>query len=300
MSYVTRFHIFSYYLLSVLVLSIFSFRSTSTYLGYPKYYIILLIALPYFITGIARTLFEARLLRSVPPLRRARRQLQFDMTLFALVAAVLLCFELFVYRHAPYTALKTSIWALIIGYFASIDSTLHRVRSSHHQDRSDDAPLSDKALPVSQKLSIFLSTTVLLVILATAISAYGYLLPDPLFADTGAKQIKQEFIVETMFILGIVATLTTRVIFSYSVNLQRMFENQINTLRNVQDGDLKDHVPVLTEDEFGRIAQQTNLIIDQLREKEKIQRTLEQVVSPDIMEKLLGDNQKELKKGREF
>jgi adenylate cyclase len=300
MNYATRFQIFSYYLLSVLVLSVFTFRSTSTYLGYPKYHIILLIALPYFVAGIARTLLEAKLLRSVPPLRRARRQLQLDMTLFALVSTVLLCFELIVYKHAPYTALKTSIWALIIGYFASIDSALHRVGSRHRQDRCDDVPLSDKALPVSQKLSIFLSTTVLLVTLATAISAYGYLLPDQLFADLEAREVKQEFIFETLFILGIVTILTTRVIFSYSVNLQNMFENQINTLRNIQDGDLKDHVPVLTEDEFGHIAQQTNLIINQLREKAKIQRTLEQVVSPDIMEKLLVDNQKELKKSQQF
>ena len=61
MSYASRFQIFSYYLLSVLVLTIFTFRSTSTYLGYPKYYIILLIALPYFIAGIARTLLEANM-----------------------------------------------------------------------------------------------------------------------------------------------------------------------------------------------------------------------------------------------
>jgi adenylate cyclase len=79
-----------------------------------------------------------------------------------------------------------------------------------------------------------------------------------------------------------------------------MFANQIDTLRNVHKGDLESHVPVLSEDEFGCIAQHTNRIIDQLREKEKIQRTLEQVVSPDIMQKLLGDNQKELKKGQSF
>jgi class 3 adenylate cyclase len=300
MSYATRSQIFAYYLLSVLVLGIFSFRSSSSYLNYPQYYIILLIALPYFIAGIVRTLFEAKLLFNVPPLRRARRQLQFDLTLFAVIAAVLLCFELYVYRHAPYTALKTSIWALIIGYFASIDSALHRVRCGHHLDRCDNAPLGDKALPVSQKLSIFLSTTVLLVTLATAISAYGYLVPEQLLGGLEARQIKQGFIFETLFILGIVAILTTRVIFSYSVHLQNMFANQINTLRNIQEGNLKDHVPVLTEDEFGHIAQQTNLLINQLREKEKIQRTLKRVVSPDIMEKLLADSDKELKKGEEF
>jgi adenylate cyclase len=295
----TRFQIFAYYLLSVLVLSIFAFRSTSDYLGYPKHYIILLISSPYFIAGIGGLLLEAKLLRRVEPLRRARRQLQFDMCLFTLIAGALLCFELFVFGHEPYSALKTSVWAVIIGYFASIDSALHRVRSSDHRD-GGGAPLSEKAIPVHQKLSLFLSATVLLITLATAISAYGYLVPHQLFADMGIKEIKQEFIVETLFILAIVTTLTTRVIFSYSVNLQSMFENQIITLRNVQNGDLKDHVPVLTEDEFGHIAQQTNLIIDQLREKDKIQRTLQQVVSPGIMQKLLGDTHTELKKGQAF
>lgn len=300
MSHATRFHIFGYYLLSVLVLSIFAFRSTSTYLGHPKYYIILLIALPYFVAGIARSLLEPGLLHKVAPLRRARRQLQLDMSLFLLIASVLLCFELFVYGHAAYTALKISIWALIIGYFASIDSALHRVRTSQHLDQGDGEPLSNKAVPVSQKLSVFLSATVLLVILATASSAYGYLVSDQLFTDISIDQIKQEFIVETLFVIGIVTTLTTRVIFSYSINLQSMFDNQINTLRNVGDGKLKDYVPVLTEDEFGQIAQQTNQLINQLREKDKIQRTLEQVVSPDIMQKLLQDNKKDLKKGQQF
>jgi adenylate cyclase len=300
MSYATRFQIFAYYLLSVLVLSIFAFRSTSTYLDQPKYFTILLIALPYFVAGLARMRLEPGLLQKVAPLQRARRQLQLDLSLFVAIAAVLLCFELFVYGHAAYTALKASIWALIIGYFASIDSALHRVRSSRPSAGGGEALLSDKAVPVSQKLSIFLSATVLLVILATATSAYGYLVPGQVLADIKVNEIKQEFIVETLFVVGIVATLTTRVIFSYSVNLQSMFEHQINTLRNVQDGDLEHYVPVITEDEFGHIAQQTNLLINQLREKDKIQRTLEQVVSPNIMQKLLQDNKNELKKGQEF
>ena len=43
MTYPSRFQIYAYYLLSVLVLSIFAFRSASDYQGYPQYYIIFLI-----------------------------------------------------------------------------------------------------------------------------------------------------------------------------------------------------------------------------------------------------------------
>ena len=55
MIYSTRFQIYAYYLLSVVVLSIFAFRSTSDYLGHPKYYIILLISLPYLIASVVRS-----------------------------------------------------------------------------------------------------------------------------------------------------------------------------------------------------------------------------------------------------
>jgi len=299
MTYSARFQIYAYYLLSVVVLSIFAFRSTSSYLDYPKHYIILLIALPYLLAGIARAQLEPRILLRLSPLYRSRRQLQLDLGLFSAIACTLLCFEIFLYHHAPVTALKTGIWSFIIGYFASIDSTLHRVRSSH-QNESDTAPLGNKAVPVSQKLSIFLSSTVLFITIATAISAYGYLNVDASLPSSRADGIKQEFIVETLFILGIVITLTTRVLFSYSVNLQTMFETQITTLKNVQRGELDKHVPVLTQDEFGMIAQQTNLIINQLREKDKIQKTLQQVVSPNIMEKLLADSGNSIRKAQEF
>jgi class 3 adenylate cyclase len=296
MMYSTRFQIYAYYFLSVVVLAIFAFRSSSDYLGHPKYYIILLISLPYLVSGVVRSCIEPVMLRRVSPLNQSRRQLCLDLGLFSLVAFSLVCIEFLMYGHTANTALKTGIWALMIGYFASIDSTLHRVRSSQ-SSQNEVAEFNEKALPVSQKLSIFLSSTVLLIIIATATSAYGYLSID---TSLPLHEIKQEFIVETLFILGIVGTLTTRVIVSYSINLQFMFETQISTLRNVQEGELGKHVPVLTQDEFGIIAQQTNLIIDQLREKERIQKTLEQVVSPNIMEKLLSGGGKETNKAQEL
>jgi adenylate cyclase len=189
---------------------------------------------------------------------------------------------------------------MILGYFASIDSSLHRMRNGFFENHQFDVT-DAKSFPVSQKLNLFLSTTVLLITLATAVSAYSYINID--LKNSGidsAEGIKQEFIVDTLFILGLVISLTTRIIFSYSVNLQHMFETQINVLKNAQEGQLEHYVPVLSRDEFGIIAQQTNKMINQLREKEKIQKTLERIVSPNIMRKLLQGNSAELKQGKEY
>jgi len=299
MTYPARFHIYAYYLLSVLALSIIALRSSSNYLGHPKYYIIFMISLPYFVAGVARCVLEPAVVMGVSPLNRSRRQLYLDLGLFALIALVLLAVDFFVYRHPVHSALKCGIWAMMIGYFASIDSSLHRVRVSHDAE-SENASLNSNALPVSQKLSIFLSTTVLLIISAMAVSAYGYINIDTSLPGATINEIEQEFIVETLFIVGIIATLTIRVIVSYSTNLQTMFETQIDMLKNVQEGQLDKHVPVLTQDEFGIIAQQTNLVIDQLREKDRIQKTLEQVVSPNIMRRLLAAQESDVKQAQEF
>jgi class 3 adenylate cyclase len=299
MSHPSRFQIYAYYLLSVLVLSIFAFRGSADYDEYPKYFVILLIALPYFAAAVARALLEPRTVLRVAPLYRSRRQLYLDLSLFAFVAGVYLACELLVYGLPVFAALKSGIWVLVIGYFASIDSSLHRVRTSP-DNHDDDVEPPGIALPVSQKLSIFLSTTVLLIVGTMAFSAYGYINAGAeVAAATGAK-IEQEFIVETLFILGIITALTTRIIVSYSTNLQMMFETQTETLRNVQEGRLDKYVPVLTRDEFGVIAQQTNLIIDELREKSRIQKTLEQVVSPNIMERLLAASEGKVAQAQEF
>jgi len=79
-----------------------------------------------------------------------------------------------------------------------------------------------------------------------------------------------------------------------------MFETQISVLRNIQEGNLDKHVPVMSQDEFGIIAQKTNLIIDQLQEKHRIQKTLEQVVSPDIMRRLLASREGNIDHAQEF
>ena len=135
--------------------------------------------------------------------------------------------------------ITAGLLALVIGYFASIDSTLHRVRTSH-DSHSDTLPLNSKALPVSQKLSIFLSITVLLIVATMAISAYGYINIDTFRHSATLSDIKQEFIVEMLFILGIIITLTTRVIVSYSANLEMMFETQIEMLKTVPYDSLAD------------------------------------------------------------
>lgn len=187
-----------------------------------------------------------------------------------------------------------------MGYFVSIDSALKRehdcfLKLNHTQSNIQNT------IPVSRRISLFLTFTLLVVILTNALSAYSYMSLNIILQHNQGQGIsetlKSAYLIETLFTLGIVVSLSLRLIHSYSLNLQYLFDIQVESLQNIQNGKLENYVPVLSRDEFGVIAQKTNRVIDELREKEKIQKTLESIVSPDIMKKLIYADSTSLEQG---
>jgi len=289
------FLVFTYFILSVVVLSVFAFRSYAYAEETHGYRIILGIIIPFIVALVIRQLLQKPLVSNAHPLYQPRRQLILDLGFYLLVASALLIQELLFYHHEWIIAVQMFTWALMTGYFASLDSALERERTCFQHVQDSEPELDCAKGSVAHRLNLFFSLTVLIAILACALSAYGYL-------SIGGEVIdaKEAFIVDILFIISIVISLTVRLIYSYSLNMQHLFDSQVNGLRSIQRGELESYVPVLSRDEFGVIAQQTNNMIDELREKQKIQKTLEQIVSPDIMHKLLHGNKNDLKQGQEF
>jgi len=298
MNITSKFQISAYYLLCVVVLSVFAFRSFGANAIDSGFILVLLVALPFIVLRLVRGKLEKLLVTSRPAIDQSKRQLVLDMTLFALAAAEIVALEIVFQEPTLLLSMKIFVWTMIIGYFASIDSALYRVRECFGQQEVK-TELSEQTVPIAHRLNIFLSLTVLIVAVGVGLSAYSYMSIDTDSIANKSIDIRQNFIVDTLFILGIVVSLTTRIIFSYSLNVQNLFNRQMDILRKVQSGDLSDNVPVLTRDEFGVIAQQTNQMIEELRGKDKIQKTLERIVSPDIMNKLLNGNAAALKQGEE-
>jgi len=298
MNITSKFQISAYYLLCVVVLSVFAFRSFSAHAVDSGFVLVLLVALPFIVLRVVREKLEAVFVTNQRAIDQSKRQLILDMVLFSLAAAEIVVLQLLFQEPTLLLSMKIFVWTMIIGYFASIDSALYRVRECFGQQESK-TELDGQTVPIAHRLNIFLSLTVLIVAIGVGLSAYSYMSIKTEKLVSMSMDIRQDFIVDTLFILGIVVSLTTRVIFSYSLNVQNLFGRQMDILRKVQSGDLSDNIPVLTRDEFGVIAQQTNKMIEELRGKAKIQKTLEQIVSPDIMKKLLTGNAAALKQGEE-
>lgn len=281
-------------MLSVVILSVFALRSYSVSEVGSGYIIIFGILIPFTIAAVARYFLQHLVIRRTHPLHRPQRQFFIDVGLYLLIAASLFCGELLIGYSLAF-GLKIVVWTMTVGYFASVDAALDRERSFFLSSNHLVVETENKNTSMASQLNVVFSIAVLISIIACAVTAYSHI-----NTNGGSVNVREAFIVDVLFIVGIVVSFTIRLVYSFSLNLQFLFDTQIKALKNIQNGDLDNTVPILSQNEFATIAQQTNILIEELREKQKIQKTLEQIVSPDIMKKLLDGNARDLKEGQEF
>lgn len=290
----------TYYILTILVSGIIVTRTNSFYSEDTTSTSIIAELLLFTVFLSFHNLLQQYLVEKKPLLDQPKRQLLLEISIYVFIGSLLFLLEVFFNKHSYLAAGKIFSTVIIVGYFASIDSALKREHDCFLKLNRKQSNIQN-TIPVSRRISLFFSLTVFVIILSNALSAYSYLNINIEHVNNQQQNfnemLKSAYLVETLFILGVVVSLTLRLIHSYSLNLQFLFDIQVDALQNVQDGHLEKYVPVLSRDEFGVIAQKTNQMIDELKEKEKIRHTLESIVSPDIMQKLMKSDSSLLEQG---
>lgn len=292
-----KYLIFIYYALSAILLTIVGVKGGPYALPHSFGLSLISMTWPFLVALILRVRFEDIVVDKAHIFERPRLQFFFDFGLFLLIGGLVFAYQLFYNQVPVFLAGKLFFGALIIGYFASMDMSLIRERRGFENAK----PIyrhDFEAGSVTHRLSLFLTITVLIAIAATTMSGYGYLRLLEV-QDWSSERLLKTFLADAFFILLVVVSLTIRLIHTHSVNFQHFFDIQLAVLRFVQDGDYQKYVPIVSRDEFGLIAQQTNKMIDELKDKEKIQTTLGQVVSPNVMNKLLTKDVGSLKSGNQ-
>lgn len=289
----------AYYALTFVVLGAYGLR-THAFSDVPSLaFYLCTLALPLAVVGWFRGRLERRIVDCQRGLMQARRQFALDFALYVLaatgIAAGLMLWE----PGAQTYAGKLVVGALIIGYFASTDLALSRERHCYLSN-SEATDAQFKPGSVSRRLGLFLTATILISLSVITVAGYDYLGRLAGEAAPPVSALRQGFAVDAIFVFVIVVGLTLRLIYSYSRNLQFNFKTQIEALRDVQAGKLDTRVPVMGRDEFAVIAQQINKMIVGLREKEQVAKTLERIVSPSIMQKLLTMDTDSLQVGQEY
>lgn len=243
-------------------------------------------------------LFGRRLQALQPFGRRRIVCFAFDFGLYLAVALCVLLIEGGVLGRTLAGSVDIALGVLVFGYFASIDNALSRQLSWFRRGEvSVDEGFT--MVPMAHKFSIVMTLTILILAVTISLSSYRLIHSAKVSADGGEAQLPLLFLVEVMFIFGALLALLLRLINSYTRNIHAFLQAQMAVLRSVQKGDLDQRAPIMAQDELGLIAVQINAMIENLRDRDRLHKTLERVVGANIMEKLLSTDDDTLKRGQE-
>lgn len=233
------------------------------------------------ITFALRFLFWGRVITLAPFGVQTKRVFCFDGGLFVGAGILLIVYNAALYDFPlAESGLKLLIGFMALGFFAAIDLSLEHERRilEHFRATGEQLVFEGRFFPVSRKVGMFASvgiafTLVVFFLLTTKdldwLSTVG---SEVSFAD--AKRI---ILVEFAFVIGVFLLHILNIIRSFSINLNTFFVSQTHAMEETTRGRLDSWVPVSTNDEFGRIALHTNLMVEGIRD-----RTNELVETQDV------------------
>lgn len=227
---------------------------------------------------------------------------EFFISLGLYIGSGVLGFLLIKYNSPSIPAIigyKFFIGTVVYGYFVAVDSALNTERRCYYERRFIFAK-DIKFVSSTRRMRMFIVTSILITIVAMYFSAHLILYQLLESHRLGVSAMRNVFLFDIVIITAMIIGFAMRVAYSYAKNQQYLLDTQIHTLEELQKGNFDSFVPIMSQDEFAMLAQQTNKLIEELREKQKITSVLERIVSPNIMQKLLGSDAQMLKQGQDY
>lgn len=243
---------------------------TAVQLGLP---ILLALALQW----LLRIPLQSRLVREAPYEKRVRNSLIIDLGLYTTAGIVLAAFNTLYYDFPPGSGFKVIAGFLSLGFFAAIDLALEQERRLARHFHESTLALEPKKsyFTVSRKLELIATVTVVMitVVFFLVVSKDLHWLVD--VSDTvPLREAQQSILREFIFVALIILAHVLNIIHAYATNLRLFFDTENSVLERTNKGDLNGWVPASTHDEFGIMANHTNLMVRAIRERtEEIQRT---------------------------
>jgi adenylate cyclase len=98
----------------------------------------------------------------------------------------------------------------------------------------------------------------------------------------------------------VIVSFSAYLFYLYHRNFILVLDIQVNTLFYVENNNFDASVPIVSDDEFALLAEYYNSMIERLRDRERVYRTLEKSVGANIMNKLLTTDEQTLKQGQSY
>lgn len=232
-------------------------------------------------------------------LRNQQRQLDFDASLYLFAASAVSLFEAYFLNYSSALAGRSFIAILSVGIYTSLGIALELEYGCIRNNVAVNVTRMDHIVPGKFKLRQFLT-----LILATGLANFAVML----FCFMGESAANDAFnrydvernFLEMMLVATILLGVSIYLLYLYNRNLFYVLGMQINVLRRVEEGGFDIFMPIVSEDELGLLAHYHGIMIERLRDRERLYQTLKKSVGPNIMAKLLNTDAQTLKQGQAY
>lgn len=232
---------------------------------------------------------------------QSRRRLYLELSSFLFAGFSIAIYNMIAHSFPFGSGLKVILGSMAFGFFAAFDTVLEHERRiiQDFKHSSDWINQSRKFFSLPKKFTIVaISTGVLAAIIILLLIIHDFKWLSENVATVGVMQARNSVIFEILFVFSILFALSLKLVIAYSANLKVYFTNQTRILEQISNGELEQYVPVITNDEFGIIADHTNKMIDGLKEKNHIKNVFGKVISPAIAQRLLGQGNQSVESER--
>ena len=266
-----------YYLLAVLVLSLYGIKVCPFIAGLDTGQVLLAFVVGFAAAFVLKLAFEQRLMPKAEPFTLSIYQFVIDFALFLAVGIGIALYNHFVLDFPLESGGKVLIGCATFGIFAGLDNGLRRERRSPAPLSSLTVspkrifPITDRLFVIFVSIAVFTSIVTGLVIIKDIDYLIAHLNDEPHSA------LRRAVFVDIGFVIAVVLALAMRLLWSYGNNLAYILQLQIAGLVDVSSGKLDTFVPIITRDEFSLIAAKTNRMIAVLRDAHREQNELFEV-----------------------
>lgn len=220
------------------------------------------------VQAMVRRPLAARLVEEAPDRAKVGRAFGLELGLFMAAGIAVAAFNAVAHAFPLASGAKVVLGFAVIGFFAATDLALARehalARAVRDSGRAID--LGARPFPVSAKLALFAWVTTLFAVgVLFLIVAKDLEWLTTTAERTPLAALRLSFLKEVAFVAAVTLGYVTVILRSHARNLRFFLEHETRVLERAAQDDLDGMVPVASNDEFGRIARDTNRMVASLR-----------------------------------
>jgi class 3 adenylate cyclase len=218
------------------------------------------------------------------------QQLTFDLSPYLFTALVATLISFYLLHHPVIFIGKAVVAILAIGFYMAVGISLEVEHEHIKNFRGGQTPKNvTQVFPAGRRFRYFQLTILAVNLLIFALATLSYSL-----------QADQRDFIGLIFLGTVVTILSFYLLSLYNRNFMHVIGEQVKVLSNIEEGRFDILVPTSSNDEMALLATYHNVMIERLRDRERLYRTLEKSVGANIMNKLLNTDEKTLKQGQTY